>query len=114
MEKDVRGNLLLDFYGNMLTGKQQEIMKLYFECDTGISEIALMLNSSRQAIYDAIKVAEKSLDEIEKKLGLVEKYLENRNMLLECISILNSSVDLRERVDILKVVETLQKVLENL
>lgn len=114
MEKDVRGNLLLDFYGNMLTEKQQEIMKLYIEYDTGISEIALMLNSSRQAIYDAIKVAEKSLDEIEKKLGLVEKYLVNRNVLLECISNLNSSGNLKENSEIVKVVENLQKVLENL
>lgn len=113
MEKDIRGSLLLDFYGNMLTEKQKEVMSLYIECDTGLSEIASMVGSSRQAVYEMIKVSEKTLCEFENKLGCVKKYLENRNNLLDCKQMLEKFLVSNKNNEIESVLEKVQKVLEN-
>lgn len=111
MEKDVHCNLLLDFYGNLLTKKQREMMELYVECDTGLSEIASLMNASRQSVYDTIKVSEKLLEDFEEKLGCVRKYLENRNLLLESIDLLEKESE--KNTNLKTALENVQKVLDN-
>ena len=113
MEKDIESSLLLDFYGNLLTEKQKEIMHLYIECDTSLSEIASIVGSSRQAVYDMIKVSEKSLSDLENKLGCVKKYLENRNELIECVNLLEELQSQSQSEKLEKVLEKVQKVLKN-
>lgn len=89
LEKISQVVLLKDFYGSLLTEKQQEILGLHFENDWSLSEIAHNLNTSRQAIYDIVRKAENQLEEYEKKLGLVERFqlarrhLDELNLLLE-------------------------------
>ncbi len=111
MEKDVHCNLLLDFYGNLLTKKQREIMELYVEFDTGLSEIASMMNASRQSVYESIKVSENLLENFEEKLGCVKKYLENRNTLLESIDLLEKEAN--QNANVKKALENVRKVLDN-
>ena len=55
MDKNIKSSLMLDFYGNLLTDKQKEILTLYFDCDSSLSEIAVEFNTSRKAIYDSVK-----------------------------------------------------------
>jgi uncharacterized protein len=74
LEKISQIVLLKDFYGPLLTDKQQQIMDLHYENDWSLSEIAQSLNTSRQAVYDIVKKAETQLEEYEKKLGLVKKF----------------------------------------
>ena len=112
MEKDIMGSLLLDFYGNLLTEKQREVMRLYVECDTGLSEIATMLGSSRQAIYDIVKASENLLASFEQKMRAVDKYLKNRELLLETQEIVSKHV--QNNSDLLIVSENIDKVIENL
>ena len=85
MEKNIENNLYLDFYGNLLTKKQREIMTLYYDLDISLSEIASEVKTSRQAVYDAIKVSENLMKSFEEKLGLVRRYLENRSLLLKSV-----------------------------
>lgn len=113
MEKDIESSLLLDFYGNLLTEKQKEVMNLYIECDTSLSEIASIIGSSRQAVYDMIKVSEKSLNDFENKLGCVKKYLENRNDLIECENLLEEIQKQSDIKTLDKAIEKVQKVLKN-
>ena len=75
MDKNIENSLLLDFYGALLTDKQQEIVRMYYECDSGLSEIAQEFNMSRQAVYDMVKKAEHTLLEYENKLKCVKKAL---------------------------------------
>lgn len=49
MEKKFILSLLLDFYGDLLTEKQREIMTLYFNDDLSLSEIAAGCGITRQA-----------------------------------------------------------------
>lgn len=68
-----RLSLLYDFYGAMLTLRQQEVMKLYHEENLSLSEIAEEFGISRQGVHDTLKNAEHALLEYEEKLGLVAK-----------------------------------------
>lgn len=113
MGKDIRNSLLLDFYSNLLTQKQREIMSLYIECDTGLSEIASIVGSSRQAVYETIKVSEKLLNEFESKLGSVNRYLENRTLLFESINILDDFCKKNSSKELELVKEKIQAVLDN-
>lgn len=73
--------LLLDFYGNLLTDKQRLIMSYHFEEDMSLSEISEELNISRQAVHDLIKRSDKLLSEYESKLGLIERFLTQKDKL---------------------------------
>lgn len=69
----VRLGQLVDVYGGLLTERQRRYMQLHFEDDLSFGEIAKQFNVSRQAIHDAVKHAEASLEEYESKLGLVAR-----------------------------------------
>ena len=75
MDKDFYNmTILLDFYGNLLTDKQKEIMSYHYESDMSLSEISEEAGISRQAVYDIINRSEKQLKLYESKLKLAEKF----------------------------------------
>lgn len=88
LEKISRVVLLNDFYGPLLTEKQQEILSLHFENDLSLTEIADQMQTSRQAVFDMVKRAEAQLEDFEKKLGMAEKYLLTRRRLGEVVVLL--------------------------
>lgn len=74
LQKTNRINVLHDFYGPLLTEKQQTFIKCYFHDDYSLSEIAADFQISRQAVYEHLKRAEQVLEEYELKLRLVAKH----------------------------------------
>ena len=73
--------MLFDFFGDLLTDKQREYFDLYHNEDLSLSEIAEMAGISRQGVYDIISRSEKSLEEFEKKTGVVRRWNETRQKL---------------------------------
>lgn len=71
-------SLLYDFYGQLLSKRQQEVMSLYYEENLSLSEIAEEFSISRQGVYDALKNGEKTLHRYETKLGLVSRFEKSR------------------------------------
>jgi len=69
-------SILFDFYGNLLGDRQKDIFALYHEDNLSLSEISKDLGISRQAVHEALKKAETSLKETEKKLALVQRHEE--------------------------------------
>lgn len=69
-------SLLYDFYGNLLSERQRQIVGLRYEDDLSLAEIASELGISRQGVYDALKNGERSLNEYEEQLGLVQRFAE--------------------------------------
>jgi len=80
MDKVYEAALLLDFYGQLLTKRQFEILDLYLNNDYSLGEIAEHLNISRQGVYN-IKRGRAMLDRMEEKLGLVHKFLQQKKIL---------------------------------
>lgn len=74
MAKDLRITFLLDFYGEMLTDKQREVVEAYYNEDLSLAEIASEKNITRQGVRDAIKRAEQQLLEMEDQLGLAKRF----------------------------------------
>ena len=74
MPKDLNMTLLYDFYGDLLTEKQQEAIELYYQEDLSLGEIAQNTGVTRQGVRDAIKRAEAQLLEWEDALGLAGRF----------------------------------------
>ena len=91
LEKISRVVLLKDFYGPLLTDKQQNVLNLHYENDLSLSEIADDMKTSRQAVYDMVKKAESLLEQYEQKLGLVERFQIMRERLNELSSLLEGT-----------------------
>lgn len=78
MDKVYETSLLLDFYGQLLTVRQFEILDLHYNNDFTLSEIAEQLNISRQGVYDNEKRGRAILNEYEIKLGLLSKFSQQK------------------------------------
>lgn len=65
--------VLFDYYGNLLTKRKQEILKMSYENDMSLSEIAETLSISRQAVHDNVQQGIMQLEEYEEKLKMFEK-----------------------------------------
>ena len=83
MAKNLEIALLFDFYGEMLTDKQRDVVELYYNDDLSLSEIAENEGITRQGVRDSIKRAETQLTEMEERLGLVRRFGEMREKLEE-------------------------------
>ena len=75
MEKFVEQTLLYDFYGELLTERQQQVYESVVLEDYSLSEVAEDLGISRQGVHDMIKRCNQTLEEYESRLHLVEKFL---------------------------------------
>lgn len=89
-DKVIEISMLFDFYGQLLTEKQREVMHLYYEDDFSLGEIAEDLGISRQAVHDTIKKSERVLKEYEEKLKLFARFKETEYAFNQVIDIINS------------------------
>ena len=74
MAKDLEMGYLLDFYGEVLTEKQREVVECYYNEDLSLAEIAEEKGITRQGVRDGIKRAEQQLLEMEERLGLAKRF----------------------------------------
>ncbi len=97
-------NLLYDFYGELLTDRQQTVLEYYYGDDYTLSEIAEAVGISRQAVHDTVHKAEKTLRSYESVLGLVSRYRQNTeeirraSLLLEGIIAETENEEIRDRL----------------
>jgi len=95
--KDIQIIELLDIYGELLTERQLEILKMHYHFDISISEIAENLNITRQSVKDCIDKCKSQLTEFEEKLKFLEKEQET-NCKLEKILELNEVNDIKKEL----------------
>ena len=87
MEKTLRMSLLFDFYGVLLTDRQQDVFQMYFHDDLSLGEIGDQLEVSRQAIYDILRRVGIILEEFEAKLALLDKHQQRQAIYGEMLSL---------------------------
>jgi len=68
--------MLFDFFGDLLTDKQREYFDLHHNEDLSLSEIAEKAGITRQGVYDIIARAERTLEEMERKTGVIRRWEE--------------------------------------
>lgn len=74
MAKNLEISYLLDFYGDVLTQKQRDVMEQYYNDDFSLAEIAANFGITRQGVRDSIKRGESILLELEQKVGFAARY----------------------------------------
>ena len=87
MPKNLQVTVLFDFYGDMLTDKQKEVVDLYYNEDLSLAEIAAHSGITRQGVRDSIKRAEATLFEREERLGRAERFggiQQSRSRIVQC------------------------------
>lgn len=72
-EKDLEIGLLLDFYGELLSPEKREAVRLYYDEDLSLAEIAGDTDITRQGVRDRIEKAKVQLMQLEDTLGLAKK-----------------------------------------
>ncbi|MBQ6560642.1 MAG: DNA-binding protein [Erysipelotrichaceae bacterium] len=73
---------LFDYYGDLLTSHQKEILQEYYYEDLSMNEIAENYEISKSAVQDLIKRCLIQLNEYENKLNLI-RMVKNLDMILE-------------------------------
>lgn len=113
MAKDLKITFLLDFYGDMLTDKQREVIECYYNEDLSLAEIALDRNITRQGVRDAIKRAEQQLLEMEERLGLAKRFKAVQDALTVICDCAVKIQDVnREHGDHAEIADNVAKILE--
>lgn len=102
-------SLHLDFYGSLLTEKQKQVMSYYFEEDMSLGEISEELHTSRQAAHDLIKRSEKILRKYEMELGLINRFLLQKEKLMDVKKIL---INYRPNDDMDRVINLIDEIIE--
>ncbi len=74
VSKNLEISYLMDFYGDVLTEKQRDVMEQYYNDDLSLSEIADNFGITRQGVRDAIKRGEGTILELEEKVGFARRY----------------------------------------
>ena len=62
---------LFDRYGTLLTDHQREVLDLHLKSDWSLSEIAANQGTSRAAVHDIVRRSTSSLEDYERRLGLL-------------------------------------------
>ena len=88
IEKNILVNELFDIYGELLSKTQQKMIKLYYNMDLSLTEIAEQENVSRNAVHDSLKKGIESLSFFESKLHLLSK----KNNLHKKLSLLEKEI----------------------
>ena len=96
MSKNLEMSYLLDFYGEVLTEKQRDMMQQYFNMDLSLSEIADNFDITRQGVRDVIVRAEAYLTEVEDKTHLIRRFHEAKENGVERVTCWGDGSPLRE------------------
>ncbi len=81
MEEFVYYNDLFDIYGELLTDKEQEAFRDYYQEDLSLSEIADNKNISRSAVQKMVKTVLEKLNYYEGKLHVLSHNKKLRELL---------------------------------
>ena len=111
IEERVELSLLYDFYGALLKENQRRMFEGSILDDYNLAEIAEDENITRQGVHDAIKRACKQLREYEQKLGLVEKF-EKQKELVKKLHIIIKGMNIGDEGELEEVYSIIDEILD--
>jgi predicted DNA-binding protein YlxM (UPF0122 family) len=111
IEERVELSLLYDFYGALLKENQRRMFEASILDDYNLAEIAEDENITRQGVHDAIKRACKQLREYEQKLGLIEKF-EKQKELVKKLHIILKGMNIGDEGELEEVYSIIDEILD--
>ena len=99
--------MLLDFYGQLLTDRMRLLLELHFAEDMQLAEIAEQENISRQAVHDTITRGRRTLEEYEAKLGLIQRFMNQKSVIQTAVEALEKNDMKRAHVMLSELMDTL-------
>ena len=114
MEKIVWQGLLYDFYGELLTEHQKQIYEDVVLNDYSLSEIAQDRGISRQGVHDLIRRCNNILEEYERKLRLLERFLQVKQLAGQIDSLIDAYKLERDEELLTKIGELTAQIREKL
>ena len=90
MESRIETGWLYDFYGPLLSTRQNELMVMWCEEDMSLTEIAELTGISKQAVSIMLHTAQEHLEKYEKKLGLLARHKRLKDELECCLETLET------------------------
>ena len=114
MEKILEQTLLYDFYGELLTEHQRQVYEDVVLNDFSLSEVAAARGISRQGVHDLVRRCNKTLEEYEEKLHLVEKFMSVREKVHQIDALLENYENQDEKLLIQQVKQLSGEIIEEL
>ena len=111
IEERVELSLLYDFYGALLKENQRRMFEASILDDYNLAEIAEDENITRQGVHDAIKRVCKQLREYEQKLGLIEKF-EKQKELVKKLHIILKGMNIGDEGELEEVYSIIDEILD--
>ena len=90
LEKSVEIGTLCAFYGGLLTDRQLDALRLHYEEDLSLGEIAEELGVSRQNVHELITRSAQKLRKYEAALGSMKRAEESARQLKQALSLMQS------------------------
>lgn len=90
LQRSVQTATLCAYYGGLLTDKQREALRLHFEEDWSLGEVAEKFGVSRQNVHELITRSEEKLKRYEQKLGCAARARETAARLREALKALET------------------------
>jgi predicted DNA-binding protein YlxM (UPF0122 family) len=99
IEDTVRLNNLYDLYQSLLTEKQRQYFMYYFREDYSLSEIADIMEVSRNAVHLQTKKITAYLESYEKKLELFKKQVKRQDLLEDLLKDQDIPKNIKEKIN---------------
>ncbi|MDA3932272.1 MAG: sigma factor-like helix-turn-helix DNA-binding protein [Tenericutes bacterium] len=99
IEDTVRLNNLYDLYQSLLTEKQRQYFMYYFREDYSLSEIADIMEVSRNAVHLQTKKITAYLESYEKKLELFKKQVKRQDLLDDLLKDQDIPKNIKEKIN---------------
>lgn len=112
-EKNLSISLLLDFYGDILSERQNDMLNMYYNEDCSLSEIADNFSISRQGVRSVLKKGENILSDMEDKLHLASRFMLVKEKSSEiALELQNINTDINNNEISTKILSIINKIKE--
>ncbi len=105
--------LLYDYYGALLTKRQQECFEMRYNQDLSLAEIGEELGISRQGVYDNLSRTEALLRKMEEKTGCVRRDMQCRQAAQVILSATETLLQSNDK-NVVQLARNIQAVAKNL
>ena len=107
LEQTIKITALYDFYGVLLTQRQQKCIEMHYFDDLSLAEVAEHFCTSRQAVHDILKRSVQTMNNFEQKLRLIDKHKKEQDLLAEIDELL-----VKSQIKIPELVRVREKILQ--